>query len=156
MLYEVITVAYKPLFEEDCREGQPKISPNGLWIAYLSDESGRNEVYVRPFPEVNKGRWQISENGGDSPLWSPDGKELYYRNGDSVIAVSVQTEPVFKRLKQEVLFQGTYVSLSGQDAHTWDISPDGKRFLMMKPSVATEGESTAETPRKINVVLNWT
>ena len=71
------------------------VSPDGRWMAYTSDESRKNEVYVRPFPEVNNGRWQISKDGGDSPLWSPDGCELFYRSGDAVMAVSVKTEPGF-------------------------------------------------------------
>jgi serine/threonine-protein kinase len=127
---------------------QPKISPDGRWMAYTSNESGKYEVYVRPFQEVNKGKWQVSTSGGDSLLWSPDGCELFYRNGDSVMAVAVETEPTFKPGKTEALFQGKYTS------QEWDISPDGKRFLMVKEirSNASEGGG----PRKINVVLNWT
>ena len=101
-----------PLLQEKYLEIQPKISPDGRWMAYLSDESGKNEIYVRPFPEVNKGRWQISTSGGNSPLWSRDGRELFYRSADSVMAVAVQTEPTFKPGKPEVLFRGTYVGLS--------------------------------------------
>jgi len=144
----------KPLVREKHTDGQPQISRDGRWMAYMSTETGKPEVYVRPFPDVNGGKWQVSTSGGDSPLWSPDGSELFYRSGDSVIAVPVQTEPVFKPGKPETLFKGAYVSASLQDAHTWDISPDGRRFLMMK---ATEAVASAdEGPRRINIVLNWT
>jgi Tol biopolymer transport system component len=86
-------------------------------------------------------------NGGDSPpLWSPDGRELFYRNGDSVMVVAVHTEPTFKPGKAESLFQGKYAS-------SWDINPDGKRFIMMKEVESNTSE--AGGPRKINIVLNW-
>ena len=65
-------------------------------MAYSSSESGKFEIYVRPFPDVNKGRWQVSTAGGDTPLWSPGGREIFYRNGDAVMAVAVETQPAFK------------------------------------------------------------
>jgi Tol biopolymer transport system component len=144
----------KPLLQEKYNKDHPQVSPDGRWLAYASNESGHNEVYVRSFPEVNKGRWQISMDGGNGPLWSPNGRELFYRNGDSVMAVSVETEPTFKPGKPKMLFRGTYFSDNiGQAVlPRWDISPDGKRFLMMKESGQT---STGGAPRKINIVLNW-
>jgi len=146
--------AQKPLLQSKYNEDHPQISRDGRWMAYASNESGQNEVYMRRFPEVNKGRWQVSTSGGNGPLWSPDGRELYYRNGDSVIAVSVETEPVFKAGKPRELFRGSYYTENvGQAAlPMWDISPDGKRFLMMKE---ISSPSTGESPRKINVVVNW-
>jgi hypothetical protein len=86
------------------------------------------------------------------PLWSFNGGELFYRNGDSVMAVAVDAGQTFKCGKPDALFRGTYTSLS-QDRHSWDISPDGKRFLMMKELGANA--SAAGGPRKINIVLNW-
>ena len=144
---------WKPLVQEKHTNGQPQISADGRWMAYMSTESGKPEIYVRPFPDVNKGKWQVSTSGGDSPLWSPNGRELFYRSGDSVVAVSVQTEPTFKPGKPETLFRGTYVSASLRDAHTWDIGPDGKRFLMMKAPAAIA--SSEGVPRRIDIVLNW-
>jgi Tol biopolymer transport system component len=143
--------AIKSLLEEEYAEGQPKISPDGQWMAYASNESGQLEVYVCPFPEVTGGKWQISTGGGDSPLWSPDGRELFYRSNDSVMAVSVETKPVFKYGSTETLFRGPYVTLGANEGHPWDISPDGKKFLMMKQV----GLETSGGPRKINIVLNW-
>jgi hypothetical protein len=122
-------------------------------MAYLSGESGHTEIYVRPFPDVNKGKWQISNGGGESPLWSPDGREMFYLNGDTVMAVSVETEPTFKPGKSRVLFKGAFIAGYGESP-SWDISPDGKRFLMIKPPQSPA--STGEAPRKINIVVNWT
>jgi Tol biopolymer transport system component len=149
---------WRPLLQERYNEVQPEISPDGRWMAYSSDESGKLEVYVRPFPEVNKGgRWQISTAGGDSPLWSRDGRELFYRNGNAVMGVAIEIEPTFKAGKPETLFQGTYTSViyatsPAQVLHPWDISRDGKRFLMMKDVAYT---AAGQGPRKINIVLNW-
>jgi serine/threonine protein kinase len=149
--------ARKPLLQEKYNEDYPQISPDGRWLAYASNESGKYEVYVRSFPDVNKGgRWQISTNGGDSPLWSPDGRELFYRNGDSFMAVEVETDPAFRPAKPKVLFKGTYFSTGAPfDFTLWDISPDGRRFLMMKPPAWTGAAPTTAGPRKINIVLNW-
>jgi hypothetical protein len=139
------------LLQGDYLESQPQVSPDGRWIAYISDESHKNEVYVRPFPDVENGkRWQVSTNGGGSPLWSPKGNELFYRRGDDVMAVSIKTDTGFDVIgTPRPLFHGPY-------AAQWDISrPDGKRFLTMKPA-GTRGEDTgAEGSEKINIVLNW-
>jgi serine/threonine protein kinase len=139
---------------------EPQISPNGKWMAYTSDESGQAEVFVRPFPDVDSGgRWQVSTDGGRSPLWSPDGGDLFYRNGDAVMAVSVTTEPNFSLETPRTLFRGKYLSFSNlgnpRRLNSWDISPDGKRFLMIKPPVEIDDPSTVEVPRKINIVVNW-
>jgi dipeptidyl aminopeptidase/acylaminoacyl peptidase len=138
----------KLLLKEKYGESSPQISPDGKWLAYESDESGKYEIYVRAFPDVESGgRWQVSTSGGGFPLWSPDGRELFYRSGDAVMAVSVEAKPIFKLGTPKSLFPNKYV---GQ----FDISPDGKRFLMLKPATADE-KSTAEAPRKIVVVFNW-
>jgi serine/threonine protein kinase len=144
---------WRPLLREKFYEAYPQISPNGRWMAYKSGGSiTEGEVYVRPFPEVDSGKWQVSTGGGEDPLWSPDGRELFYRSRNSVIAVDVQTEPTFKAGKPKILFQQAYFSSSH---HMWDLSPDGKRFLMIKRLAVTDDESTQGGPRKINVVLNW-
>ena len=146
----------KPLLNQKYTEFQPKVSPNGKWMAYASNESGRLEIYVRPFPDVNSGRWQVSTNGGGTPLWSPDGRELFYLRQNAVMGVSVETGPTFKAGKPETLFTGTYVELSTEDGQPWDISPNGKRFLMMKPVAAAGTAPAAAGLRKITVVVNWT
>ena len=144
--------ATKSLLQEKYNQKDPQVSPNGRWMAYASNESGQYEVYVRPFPDVNTGRWLISTSGGNTPLWSPNGRELYYHIGDTAMAVPVETESTFKAGKPTVLFHGTpNIRSTGVDLTDftyWDISPDGKRFLMVK-------DATTGTPRKINVVMNW-
>jgi serine/threonine-protein kinase len=144
----------KLLLQEEYSELQPMISTDGRWLAYGSNESGADqiEVYVRPFPEVESGgKWQVSTSGGSNPLWSPDGRTLFYVGPDGAMAVPVETDPSFILGTPKNLFSGPYLD--------WDISPDGKRFLMVKP-LATTGESSTEEstqagPRKINIVLNW-
>ena len=145
---------YRPLLHEKYDEGGTQISPDGRWMAYMSNESGQYEVYVRPFPEVNNGKWQVSTSGGLGPLWSPNGRELFYRSSDSVMAVSVETGPTFSLGTPKALFRGTYVGGGVSVGSPWDISPDGKRFLMMK-EVASTAKPAAEAPRKINIVINW-
>jgi serine/threonine-protein kinase len=146
----------KELLQEKHYESQPQISPDGQYVAYVSDESGKEEIYVRSFPNVNGGRWQVSSNGGHSPLWSPDGHELFYRSGDATMAVEVETGPVFKRGNPEILFQGAYLSDTSLlfTMTPWDIHPDGKKFLMIKPPM---GSGQGETPglTKTIIVLNW-
>jgi len=143
--------ARKPLLQEKYSLENPRVSHDGRWIAYASKESGKYEVYVRPFPDVNRGRCKVSTNGGDSPLWSPDDRELFYRSGDAAMAVRVDAEPTFEPGKPTVLFRTIFPGVSGvarPDMTYWDISPDGKRFLMLK-------ENPAAAPRKINLVVNW-
>jgi serine/threonine protein kinase/Tol biopolymer transport system component len=139
----------KLLLQEKYDEQDPMVSPDGRWLAYRSNESGRFDVFVRPFPEVNAGgKWQVSTDGGMDPLWSPDGKELFYRSGNAVMAVSVETSPSFRLGTPKKLFEGSY---SG-----WDIRPDGRRFLLVKEAESTGKGFTQRGPRKINIVLNWT
>jgi serine/threonine-protein kinase len=140
------------LLASDALECCPKFSPDGRWLAYVSDESGLLQVYVRPFPGPDV-KWLISEEeeGGGQPVWSPDGKELFYRIGDNkTMVVSIQTQgQTLTAGSPRVLFEGRYVSHSAPTGYQYyDISPDGKRFLMLKE--ATGGEET-----QINIVLNW-
>jgi serine/threonine protein kinase len=149
----------KLLLQNKYFEFHPEISPDGRWMAYSSDESGQAEVYVRPFPEINGGKWQISTGGGSMPRWSPDGRQLFYRSGDAMMAVSIEAGTTFKASVEQRLFQRSYY-YPDLLAGNWDISPDGKRFLMIKPSTptneeSTEAKATKETPRKIIIVLNW-
>ncbi|MFN2302569.1 MAG: hypothetical protein ACK2TV_02435, partial [Anaerolineales bacterium] len=125
---------------------------------YMSNESGQYEIFVRPFPDVNSGgKFQVSRNGGNNPLWSPDGRELFYRNGDATMVVQVEIEPTFRLGNPEVLFEGEYFQSSFQNGAitSWDITQDGKRFLMMKEAEPTEEDSTQGRPRRINIVTNW-
>ena len=137
----------RPFAPTTAYETAPKFSPDGHWIAYVSRESGRDQIYVRPYPGPG-GKWQISSDGGTEPVWNRNGRELFYRNGNKMIAVSVTTDQTFSAGKPAVLFEGAYTPtpLSFPD---YDVSPDGQRFLMLK--AADQGQA----PPQINVVLNW-
>jgi hypothetical protein len=122
-----------PFLNSRFQETYPEFSPDGRWIGYVSDESGRQEVYVQPFPGPG-GKLQISNEGGREPLWSRNGKQLFYRWGDQVWVVDVQIGSGFSASKPRLLFeQPGYASHS--PIRTWDISPDGQRFLMVKMEV---------------------
>jgi serine/threonine-protein kinase len=142
----------KPLLIGKYNEFNPQFSPDGKWMAYTSQESGRSEIYVRPLHEVNKGgRWQISREGGNQPVWSPDGRELFYGSGDSMMAVSIERGPSFGAGLSKKLFRGGGYLTGG--FQMYDISRDGKRFLMIKESGSTASES--KSTEQINIVLNW-
>ncbi len=119
-------------------------SPDGRWVAYSSEESGSWEIYAEPYPGPGP-KTMISNQGGIQPVWSRDGKELYYLNGGKVLAAAVETEPQLRVVGSRELFEGRYVScLSCQ---TYDVGPDG-RFLMIQ-------DPQEPAPAGINVVLNW-
>jgi hypothetical protein len=125
---------WEPLLQTTAREAAPSISPNGDWLAYVSDQTGRFEVYVERFPELGERR-QISTSGGTSPKWSPTGGELFYRrtsNDGSMMSVTVDFEPVFTPGIPEVLFEGNYVRGGTTGRRHYDVSPDGERFLMIR------------------------
>ena len=126
------------------REDRARMSPDGHWIAYGSNESGRTEVYVQPFPGSGQ-RVQVSTDGGGLPAWSSNGRELFYCQGDQVLAVSVTTKPAFNASKPKVLFE---VSRGLRRYADYDVTPDGQHFVMVK----SEKEAN---PTQINVVLNW-
>ena len=126
----------------------PEISPDGRWLAYVSQESGHREVYVQPYPGPG-GKYQISTEGGTEPLWNPNGRELFYRNADKMMAVDIYTQPSFAAAKPRQLFQGNYV-LNYFAGPFYDVSRDGERFLMLQPVEQGQAE-----PSQINVVLNW-
>ncbi len=124
----------EPLLATEFAEQNPELSPDGRWIAYQSNASGRAEIYVQPFPNLDEGRWPISTGGGTQPLWAPDGRELLYRApGGAVMAVPVQTQPTFTAGDGEVVFEGSYlVTAPVVPTRTYDMAPDGQRFLMVK------------------------
>jgi serine/threonine-protein kinase len=120
----------------------PAMSPDGRWLAYDSNEAGTPEVFVRPFPNVNDHRWQVSTGGGRQPKWSRDGKELFYRQGSSVMRLAIAPQPEFQPGAPERLFGGIYQTAGDK---SWDVAPDG-RFLFKKILPAEYS---------VNVVLNW-
>jgi len=144
--------ARKLSLHEEYVQTQPQISHDGRWMAYTSTESGRDQVYVRPFPETGKGKWQVSTGGGNSPLWSADGRELFYLSDENfVMVVPVRTEPTLSLSAPKSLFRSIYASIGSAPGTPWDVSRDGKRFLMIKePGITATG-----VPLKINIVVNW-
>ena len=127
------------------------VSPDGRWLAYESNESGRAEVYVRPFPDINGGRWQISVSGGTRPVWARNGRELFYLVPPGrVMAVPVQLVSSFAASNPQMVLDGPYIAPNS--GPTYDVSPDGKRFLMIK---AAQPAGAASTPPQLVVVLNW-
>jgi serine/threonine-protein kinase len=136
----------QPLIVTPAVELGPRFSPDGRWLAYFSDESGRNEVYVRPFPDVNEMRWTISTVGGWSPVWSRDGQELFYMNGAAVMAVPVEAHgETFVAGTPRLLFEGPFDTTQDQN---FDVSPDGTWFVMVEADPDT-------TPSRFHVVQNW-
>ena len=119
------------LIETDFVEGRAEISPDGRWMAYQSSDSGEFEVFVRPFPNIDDDRWQISRDGAQEPVWAPDGRELFFRplSGEMAV-VAVDTDPVFRPGNTELLFQAPYRSTGRDRARPWDLAADG-RFLMI-------------------------
>jgi serine/threonine-protein kinase len=128
-------------------EGNPRISPDGRWLAYVSDESGRSEIWIRPWPKLDA-KWKISTEGGTEPVWSRDGRELFYRNGDRMMSVGIGTGATFAAASPRVLFEGRY-QYSGTGVSAYDVSPDGRRFLMVQPT------ESVQPIAQIQIVLNW-
>jgi Tol biopolymer transport system component len=138
----------QPFLRTQFDEAEPRFSPDGRWLAYSSNESGRFEIYVQPYPGPG-GKWQISTEGGIDPVWNPNGRELFYSSGDKMMAVDIAAQPGFAAGKPRMLFEGKYERAPVPVAN-YDVSPDGQRFLMLKPS-----EQEQAAPTQINVVLNW-
>ncbi len=139
----------QPFLRTPFNEGAPQFSPDGRWLAYISDESGRFEIYVQPYPGPG-GKWQISTEGGTEPVWNRNGRELFYRSGDKMMAVDITTQPSFSAGKPRMLFEGPVPADPVRRSANYDVSPDGQRFLMLKPV-----EQAQAAPTQINVVLNW-
>jgi eukaryotic-like serine/threonine-protein kinase len=120
-------------------ERAPGIAPNDRWLAYVSDETGRDEVYVRPFPE-GSGRWLISAGGGTEPRWSRDGKELFYRNADTVFAVRIQapSSSQFAAGERTALFTGNF--MRNPRHANYDVDADGQRFIFLSGEDDDSGE----------------
>ena len=137
-----------PLEVTDFQERYIALSPNGRWLAYVSNRSGPDEVYVRPFPEAGSGLVQVSTNGGFEPVWAHNGRELFYRNGaNELVAVQFMEDPTFTTVREEILFpMDEYLTSNGRPMY--DVSPDDQRFVMLR--IDAEAEDT-----ELILVDNW-
>ena len=146
------TIEPQPLVRTPAGEAGAEISPDGRWLAYYSNISGRNEVYVRAFPNVESGgQWTISTAGGTRPAWSRNGREMFYLDvNGAMMAVPVQTTPTFSAGKPTKLFDANWWAVLS--ARMYDVTADGQRFLAIK-DLSSDGEST--TPQTFTVVVNW-
>jgi serine/threonine-protein kinase len=121
-------------------ETRPALSPDGQWLAYASDETGRDEIYVRPFPSTASAKWQLSTNGGTEPVWARSGRELFYKNAhNQLVLAAVLPGEAFTVGEQRVLFSAAEY-LADRWAQTYDVAPDGSRFVMIRQSSATGAE----------------
>jgi Tol biopolymer transport system component/predicted Ser/Thr protein kinase len=131
----------QPFLDNRFTRGDMQFSPDGKWVAYESNETGRNEIYVSAFPGP-AGKSQVSTDGGAEPRWNRNGRELFFRSANKLMAVDVETGAAFRAGAPKMLFEKV--------ASDYDVAPDGKRFLMLKPS-AIAADSTSE----LHVILNW-
>ena len=144
-----------PLVATAADDREPALSPNGKWLAYTAvDQNGISQVFVRPFPDVESNRWQISTDRGFAPLWAPDGRRLFFISRGEAIAVPIEIEPAFRAGIPVKLFDlPPYSQRFGVlAARQWDIAPDG-RFLIVNPgAVNVTGDPTR---MQMVVVTNW-
>ncbi|GAC1491793.1 MAG: hypothetical protein NVS1B5_16760 [Gemmatimonadaceae bacterium] len=137
-----------PLVMTKCAEFSPALSPDGRWLAYTSNESGRAEIYVVPFPNTGAAKWAVPTHGGTEPLWAHSGRELFYRDASgNLVAVEVKTTSTFSLGRSTTLFFAAGFSafeLSARHA----VATDDRRFLMI-------GQLAAGMPDKFIAVENW-
>ncbi len=140
----------QPLVQTRFLEVNAELSLDGHWLAYQSNESGRDEIYVRPFPNVTGGKWQVYASGGARPLWGRNGQELVYESIGALMRVPLTTVPTFLAGTPSKLFDGPYVY--GALERTYDVSPDGRRFLMIKES---GGPVESAASARLILVPHW-
>jgi Tol biopolymer transport system component len=135
----------RPLLRTPFAERNVALSHDGHWLAYVSNESGNNEVYVRRLEE-GSGRWKVSRTGGFEPRWGPADRELYFRVGDSLVVTQMQPGPEPRFSDTRMVLTGEFVKDANRPA--WDIAPDGSRFVFSRDMRTTE-------TREMTIVLNW-
>jgi serine/threonine-protein kinase len=143
----------RPIVQTPANEMSAEFSPDGRWLAYVSNESGRNEVYVQPFPGPGERRL-VSNNGGEQPAWSPEGRELFYVQRDAgapprLLAVRVTAAPAFEASVPQTLFEHPDLAIAW--GRSYDVSRDGQRFLI----ALTKDRSTDRAPAQMIFVQNW-
>lgn len=137
-----------PLLYTNFAEAEPALSPDGRWMVYRSNESGRNEIYVVPFPIVAAAKWPISTQGGTEPMWSHSGRELFYRTADNnLVSVAITPGPTFSAGETKVLFS-VRDFVANNNHRQYDISGDDKRFIFVR-AIGGAGQD------KLVFVENW-
>jgi hypothetical protein len=132
----------RPLLQGPDDELGATVSPDGRWLAFVSDQSGQDEIYVTAFPKPT-GRIQVSSGGGTSPAWGNDSREIFYMRSDTMVSARIETQPEVRVLSRKDLFSGSYVQYRWY--RQYDVMPDGDHFLMI-----------LNPPRgNIEVITNW-
>jgi hypothetical protein len=139
----------QPFLQTKFNEMQARFSPDSRWIAYQSEESGRYEVYVQPFPGPG-GKWQISTNGGTMPVWAQNGRELFYMRSGKLMSVGITSQPTFSASTPQIVADYPPLLMGRLSNGAYDVSADGQRFLFVKANVENG------PPEEVRVVLNWT
>jgi serine/threonine-protein kinase len=140
------------LIQTPANETNGDISPDGKWLAYQSNESGEDRVFVRPFPNVQGGVWQISTDSATRPQWARDGRELFFIDAKGrLTVVPVQTTPTFSRGNPSLVLDRPYF-VGATTGRTYDVAKDGRRFLMVKDAGR---DSENDAPVSLILVLNW-
>jgi len=146
-----------PVFSDYLRgnwnETTATISPDGVWVAYMSDESGVPEIYVRSFPQAD-GRQMVSAGGGTQPVWAPDGSAIYYRNRNTVMRATVTTGGAFSVESPEILFEAEWL-VAALGRHDWDVHPDGGSFVAVKGPATEETEVGGVPVIPVRIVVHW-
>jgi serine/threonine-protein kinase len=136
------------LLQTEFSETEPALSPDGNWLAYTSDRSGINEIYVSPFPNINESVWQLSVDGGRYPQWNPNGQELFYRGPSDLMTVDIKTAPNFEAGRAKKLF--SHQSFVFYGLRNFDVDPTGERFLMVRKPSEDDFPNN-----RIVIVQNW-
>ena len=154
MSVDLDTGRVQPMVQTPADERNAEITPDGRWVAYQSNETGQYEIYVRPFPDVSSGHWQVSTSGGTRPLWARNGQELFYVTPiGQLMGVRVDREARWTAGTPMKLLEGPYFFGGGAFAgRSYDVARDGRRFLMIKP---VGGSERASAPASLVVVQNW-
>jgi Tol biopolymer transport system component len=143
----------KPLLTSQFNEYRPALSPDGRWLAYESDETGQNEIYVRPFPDVGGGKWQVSSGGGREPKWGRDGRSIFYLGPISLMEAAIGDGAPFTYDTPRALVDLDAYAFNVLPPRNYDVAPDGQRVLLMKQT-GFGANADIETSRII-VVTNW-
>jgi len=141
----------RPLLDSRFQERSARISPDGRWIAYTSDESGRDEIYLQRFPELGNKR-SVSTDGGAQPVWSHDGETLYYRGSRSIMSVTISHREPYQVGAPEALFPDDFVKGQGSAHTTYDVAPDGRFFLLQ--ALSASGDASPDSVQ-FHVALDW-